>query len=63
MKTQTKKKPKEKAGINLPWRKMNPELDGFRIPKSAQQSVPIQRIYTDGIIQAGGKFAKTWRFS
>ena len=63
MKTQTKKKPKEKAGINLPWRKMNPELDGFRIPKSAQQSVPIQRIYKDGIIQAGGKFSKTWRFS
>lgn len=35
----------------------------FRIPRSVQQSIPIQRIYTDGIWQIGSKHSKTWRFS
>ena len=33
------------------------------IPKSVQQSIPIKRIYRDGIIQCGQYFSKTWRFS
>lgn len=33
------------------------------IPKSVQQSIPIKRIYRDGIMQCGQYFSKTWRFS
>ena len=39
------------------------EKDSFRIPHSVQQSIPIRRIYTDGIWQAGQKYSKTWRCS
>ena len=39
------------------------EKDSFRIPHSVQQSIPIRRIYTDGIWQVGQKYSKTWRFS
>ena len=35
----------------------------FRIPRSVQQSIHIQRIYADGIWQVGSKHSKTWRFS
>ena len=34
-----------------------------RIPKSAQQSIPIDTIYRDGIMRSGRTFSKTWRFS
>ena len=33
------------------------------IPKNVQQSIPIKRIYRDGIMQCGQYFSKTWRFS
>lgn len=49
--------------FNLPWIKPDPERDGFQVPKSAQQSIPIKRIYKDGVFQVAGKFSKTWRFS
>ncbi len=39
------------------------EKDSFRIPHSVQQSIPIRRIFTDGIWQVGQKYSKTWRFS
>lgn len=39
------------------------EREHFKIPRSVQQSIPIQRIYRDGIWQTGGKFSKTWRFA
>ena len=39
------------------------ERERFRIPRSVQQSIPIQRIYRDGIWQTGGKFSRTWRFA
>ena len=42
--------------------KQNPERDAFFIPKSVQQSIPINKVYKDGIFQVGGKFSKTWRF-
>ena len=35
----------------------------FRIPRSVQQSIPIQRIYRDGIWQVNGKYSQAWRFS
>lgn len=38
------------------------ERDAFRIPRSVQQSIPIKRIYKDGIFRVSGRFSKTWRF-
>lgn len=35
----------------------------FKIPRSVQQSIPIQKIYRDGIWQVNGKYSQTWRFS
>ncbi|MCR5825901.1 MAG: ATP-binding protein, partial [Oscillospiraceae bacterium] len=40
----------------------NPKRDGFSIPRSVQQSIPIRRVHSDGIFEVGGKFSKTWRF-
>lgn len=34
-----------------------------RIPKSAQQTIPIRRIYKDGIWEVGSKYSRTWRFT
>ncbi len=39
------------------------EREHFKIPRSVQQSIPVQRIYRDGIWQVGGKYSKTWRFA
>ena len=33
------------------------------IPKSVQQSIPIDRLYKDGIFKCGYAYSKTWRFS
>ena len=38
------------------------ERGAFRIPHSVQQSIPIKRIYKDGIFRVSGRFSKTWRF-
>lgn len=35
----------------------------FKVPKTVQQSIPIEVIYPDGIWQVGMKHSKTWRFS
>ena len=40
----------------------NPERDTFSVPRSVQKSIPIKRIYKDGIFEVSGKFSKTWRF-
>jgi hypothetical protein len=47
--------------INVPTRKK--ERTAVRLPKTAQQSIPIQRIYRDGIWEVGGKYSRTWRFT
>lgn len=39
------------------------ERDGFFIPRSVQQSIPIKRICSDGIFQVGRKYSRSWRFS
>lgn len=39
------------------------ERDAFFIPRSVQQSIPIKRIYKDGIWLVGCKHSKTWRFA
>lgn len=39
------------------------ERDKFTVPRSVQQSIPIKRIYADGIWQAGSKHSRMWRFA
>ena len=39
------------------------ERERFKIPRTVQQSIPVQRIFRGGIWQSGGKFSQTWRFS
>lgn len=39
------------------------EKDKFSIPRSVQESLPIRRIYSDGIWVVGRKESKTWRIS
>lgn len=40
------------------------EKDNFNIPKSIQQVIPIQRIWTDGIFLVGkNKYSQTFKFS
>ena len=34
----------------------------FKIPRSVQASIPIQKIYKDGIFYTSGRYSKTWRF-
>lgn len=42
---------------------MKLEREKFKVPKSVQQSIPIRRIWQDGIFQVNNKFSKTFRFS
>ena len=35
----------------------------FAIPRSVQRSIPIKRIYSDGIWQVGNQHSKTWRLT
>lgn len=39
------------------------ERDKFVIPRSVQQSIPIKRVYRDGIWLVGRKLSRTWRFA
>ena len=39
------------------------EHEKFRIPRSVQDSIPIRRIFADGIFQVGNQYSKTWSFT
>ena len=39
------------------------DKEGFNLPKSVQDAIPIRRLWPDGIFQFGSKFSKTIRFS
>ncbi len=39
------------------------EKAAFHVPRSVQQTIPIQRIYPDGVFQVGSKHSRTWRFA
>lgn len=39
------------------------EKETFAIPRSVQRSIPIKRIYSDGIWQVGNQHSKTWRLT
>ncbi|MFR3237155.1 MAG: VirB4-like conjugal transfer ATPase, CD1110 family [Acutalibacter sp.] len=37
------------------------ERDSFSIPRSVQESIPVKRVYRDGVWLAGRKHSRTWR--
>lgn len=39
------------------------EKEKFTVPRSVQQSIPIKRVYSDGIWLVGSKHSRTWRFA
>ena len=39
------------------------DKEGFALPKSVQDAIPIRRLWSDGVFQFGSKFSKTIRFS
>ena len=39
------------------------DKEGFVLPRSVQDAIPIRRLWPDGIFQFGSKFSKTIRFS
>ena len=39
------------------------DKEHLTVPKSVQDTIPIRRIWPDGLFQFGGKFSKTIRFS
>lgn len=41
----------------------NTQATSWKIPKTAQETIPIERIYVDGIWQVGNRYSKTWTFS
>ena len=42
---------------------MKMDREKFRVLRSVQQAIPIQRIWPDGVFQSGTKFSKSFRFS
>ena len=39
------------------------DKESFTLPKSVQDTIPIHRLWSDGVFQFGSKFSKTIRFS
>lgn len=39
------------------------DREKFKVSRSVQQAIPIQRIWPDGVFQSGTKFSKSFRFS
>lgn len=44
-------------------KKKRPIREKRKIPKTVQQSIPIDRLYKDGVFKCGHIYSKTWRFS
>ena len=39
------------------------DRERFKVPKRVQDTIPIQRIWNDGIFKIGSMYAKTFQFS
>ena len=39
------------------------QVISWKIPKTAQETIPVEKIYADGIWQIGNRYSKTWVFS
>ena len=42
---------------------MRQDKERFVVPKSVQQTIPIQRIWQDGLFYTGNKYSKSWQFT
>ena len=42
---------------------MKQEKEQYKVPRKVQDIIPIKNIWTDGIFLAGGRYAKTWKFT
>lgn len=42
---------------------MRQDKERFVVPKSVQQTIPIQRIWQDGLFYSGSRYSQAWRFS
>lgn len=50
--------------IGLTKKLKNPaEKEKFKIPKTVQQSIPITKIFKDGILLCGNLYTKSWKFT
>ena len=39
------------------------EKEKFKVPRSVQEAIPIQRVWEDGIFQLGNRFSKAFSFT
>ncbi len=39
------------------------DKEAYRVPKKAQDVIPVRRIWEDGIFLTGNKYSKSWKFS
>ncbi|MDO4810460.1 MAG: ATP-binding protein [Eubacteriales bacterium] len=39
------------------------DKEKYRVPRTVQKTIPIKRIWPDGIFQVGNNYSKTWKFS
>ena len=42
---------------------MRRDKERFTVPRSVQQTIPIQRIWQDGLFYSGSRYSQAWRFS
>ena len=42
---------------------MRQDKERFTVPRSVQQTIPIQRIWQDGLFYSGSRYSQAWRFS
>ena len=42
---------------------INEEKEKIKVPKTVQKTIPINKVYPDGIFLSGKKYTKTYRFS
>ncbi|HIR68847.1 MAG TPA: hypothetical protein IAC97_05730 [Candidatus Pelethousia gallinarum] len=42
---------------------MRRDKERFTVPRSVQQTIPIQRIWQDGLFYSGSRYSQSWRFS
>lgn len=42
---------------------MRRDKERFTVPRSVQQTIPIQRIWPDGLFYSGKQYSQSWRFS
>lgn len=44
-------------------RALKQEKERFKIPRSVQEAIPVQRVWPDGIFELGNRYSKTFSFT